>query len=127
MIDIRQLVFYAPNTVTIGMRQSVLTTYYTLAVTKEKLPATFLIIGRVFTAPIDSTDGGIKFTSTDFNYTVSLRKNGGWNITIQPKDTQAAREMNLIVFDNGAASLQVNSNNRQSISFNGTVKKVVLK
>lgn len=127
LIDSQQYVFYAQNAVPTGMRQRVLTSDYTLEVTKEKITSYLPYFGRALTAPIGSTDGGIKFTSTDFNYTVSPRKKGGWNITIQPKDTQTARQMNLTIFENGAASLQVQSNNRQSIFFNGTVKQVVLK
>ncbi len=47
--------------------------------------------------------------------------------SFQPKDNDAAREMNPTVFENGTASLQVNFNNRQSVSFDGTVKKGIVK
>jgi hypothetical protein len=122
LIDSQQYVFYALNAIPTGMRQRMLTSEYTLAVTKEKITCDLPYFGRAFTAPIGSTEGGITFTSTDFEYTIVNRDKGGWDITIQPKNTGVAREMNLTVFDNGTATLQVTSNNRQPISFNGFVK-----
>lgn len=75
--------------------------------------------GRAFVAPMNPSEGGIRFTSTDFNYTVKDRKKGGWDIAILPKDAKDVRQMLLSVTESGYGSLQVISNNRQQISYNG--------
>jgi hypothetical protein len=40
---------------------------------------------------------------------------------IQPKDASDIQDMSLTIYDNGRASLHVNSVNRQSISFDGYI------
>lgn len=102
-----------------SMRQ--LTSDYDLQVTKEKIVSSLPYFGRAYTAPIGSSDGGLQFTSKDFEYSVNSKKNGGWDITIKYNDAGDTRQMQLSIYDNGNASLQVSSNNRQSISFNGYI------
>jgi hypothetical protein len=82
-----------------------------------------LISGDPIRRKIGSSEGGIHFTSTNFEYKVTERKKGGWDIVIKPKDVQAVQEFNFSIFDSGSASLQVNSTNRQPISFNGYVSE----
>ena len=77
--------------------------------------------GRAYSAPMDMKGGGIEFTSTDFAYTLEAKKKGRWSISIEPKDEKDVRQMILSVSENGYASLQVLSNNRDPINFNGIV------
>ena len=42
---------------------------------------------------------------------------------MKPKNDNDVRELYLTAFTNGNASLQVTSNNRQNISFNGYIEK----
>jgi hypothetical protein len=79
--------------------------------------------GRAYVAPVDPTEGGIKFTSTNFSYTAKQKKDG-WEITILPKDTRDVKQMYLSVSTKGYAKLQVISNNRESISYNGYVDQL---
>jgi hypothetical protein len=67
-------------------------------------------------------EAGIKFTSTDFAYTATERKKEKWEISIKTKDGNTA-QINLTVFSNGSASLRVTSVDRQSISFQGYIRK----
>lgn len=98
-----------------------LTSDYDLRVAPDTIVSFLPYFGRAYTAPMDPTKGGIQFTSTKFEYKQELRKKGGWDITIKPQDTQDTRLMTLTVSDNGYASLQVISNNRQPISFTGYI------
>lgn len=98
-----------------------LTGGYELQVYPDKIVAYLPYFGRAYTAPIDPSQGGITFTSRDFNYTVKETKKNRWNIRIDINDITDARQMDLTVFSNGKASLQVNSNNRQEISFSGII------
>jgi hypothetical protein len=71
---------------------------------------------------MNPTEGGIKFTSTANSYNVKDRKKGGWDITIVPSDTKDVRQMFLSVSEDGYANLNVISNNRQAIRFDGIVR-----
>lgn len=94
---------------------------YDLRVSMDSVISYLPYFGRAYIAPISASEGGIKFTSTSFDYKVALRKKGGWDITIRPKDVSDIRQLFLTVFPNGNASLQVMSNNREPISFNGFI------
>lgn len=97
--------------------------YYSLRVTNDSVIAFLPYFGRAYTAPMDPSEGGIKFTSTDFKYQIGERKKGMWNISIETSDTQARARLTLSVSDNGYASLTVLDNNRQSISFYGEIEE----
>lgn len=120
-IELRQYIFKAQTMSPLkgGSRQ--LTTEYSLKVSKDTIVAYLPYVGRAFTAPINTTDGGINFTSIEFTYQAGLQKKKKWEITINPKDASDVRELNLTVFTNGRASLRVTSNNREPISFDGYV------
>lgn len=98
-----------------------LNSVYDLRVTKDSVIAFLPYFGRSYTAPIDPTAGGINFTSTDFEYHQAAGDRGGWTIEIKPNDAQGVRQLFLSISEGGNGSLQVTSNNRQSISFTGTV------
>ncbi|MGN6616380.1 MAG: DUF4251 domain-containing protein [Ilyomonas sp.] len=105
-----------------GLKQ--LTSYYDVKVSNDSLISYLPYFGRAYTAPLDPSKAGLHFTSTNFSYDINERRKGGWNIMIKPNDNTDVRELTLTVFKNGNASLQVLSNNREAISFNGTIKAV---
>lgn len=92
---------------------------YDVRITPDSLVAYLPYYGRSFSAPIGRDDTGYKFTSTKFSFENKLRKKGGWQISINPKDTKESIRMNLTITDNGYATLIINSNNKQSITYNG--------
>jgi hypothetical protein len=98
-----------------------LTSEYDLVVTSDTVTAYLPYFGRAYAAPIDPSEGGIKFTSADFNYTVEKKKRRSWQIMIKPKDASDIQALYLTIFDNNKATLRVNSLNRESISFNGYI------
>jgi Domain of unknown function (DUF4251) len=100
-----------------------LTSEYELVVRADTVISFLPYFGRAFTAPINPTDGGIKFTSTDFVYSAGEKKKGRWEIRINLKDVSDVTALYLTVFDNGSASLRVSSVNRTAISFNGFVEE----
>jgi hypothetical protein len=113
--------FTAQSVTPMGGRFRQLTTEYTVKVSKDTVISDLPYFGRAYSADIGSSEGGIRFTSTNFDYQVTERKKGGWDITIKPKDVPDAQQLSFSVFDSGSASLQVTSTNRQPISFNGYV------
>jgi len=72
--------------------------------------------------PYNSTDEGIKFTSTKFDYKITEKKKGGWTITIVLQDVRRTQKLLLDVFTNGSATLQATSNSRDAITFQGYIK-----
>jgi Domain of unknown function (DUF4251) len=104
-----------------SMRQ--LTSEYDLVVRPDTVISYLPYFGRAFTAPINPSDGGIKFTSADFSYSVSKKKKNSWEIKVTPKGISDVTDLYLTVFDNGHASLRVNSINRTPISFDGLVEE----
>ena len=72
---------------------------------------------------MNPAEGGIKFESTDFNYRLENAKKGGWNAFITIKDAKRRIEMVLNISASGSANLSVNDDMRQTISFNGEIRK----
>ena len=121
LIESKNFVFIAQRALPSGGRNINLTSTYDLRVFGDTLVSHLPYFGRAFVAPINPSEGGIHFTSTKFSYDVKEKKNGGWDITILPTDTRDVRRMYLSVSEEGYASLQVGSNNRQNIGFNGYI------
>lgn len=92
---------------------------YDVRITPDSVIAYLPYYGRAFSAPIGRDDNGFKFTSTKFSFENIVRKKGGWQITINPKDTKEGVRMNFTISTNGYATLSVSSNNKQSITYNG--------
>lgn len=123
LVDSQQYIFYAKSVTPMAGRQRFLTSDYTVYVSKDTVISDLPFFGRAYTAPINTSDAGIKFTTISFDYKVTSRKKGGWDIIIQPKDVSGYHQLNLTVYTNGTAYLNVNSTSRQSISFNGYIAK----
>jgi hypothetical protein len=123
LIESKNFVFKAETVTPSRGRFRQLTSEYDLVVAGDTVTAFLPYFGRAFSAPINPTDGGIKFTSSDFQYVTEKRKKDGWEIVITPKDAQDVQTLYLTVFDNKKASLRVNSLNRESITFNGYIQE----
>ena len=92
---------------------------YQLIVTKDSVEAYLPYYGRAYTATMNPDDSGTKFKSKNFKYKTDKRKKGSWTITMDFKDAKDTQRMILNVSENGYATLNVNNNNRQPISYNG--------
>lgn len=125
LVESQNYVFKAQSTMPMSGRVRQLTTAdYDLRVTKESVIAYLPYFGRAYTAPIDPSQGGIKFTSQDFEYTATPGKKGGWDVLIKPRDFKDVQQMTLSISSAGYATLQVNSTSRQPISFNGYIDAI---
>ncbi|HVW95005.1 MAG TPA: DUF4251 domain-containing protein [Mucilaginibacter sp.] len=126
LLDERNFIFEAtyviPQT---GISKS-LTYGYDMTVSKDTVTAYLPYYGRVTLPPVDPTDGGVKFTTISFDYK-TIPKKKGYEILITPKDimeqsgSKDVRYVRINVSLNGYATLQVISNNRDPISYNGTI------
>jgi hypothetical protein len=100
-----------------------LTPEYEIVIKPDTIISYLPYFGRSYSAPIDPSEGGIKFTSSDFEYTIGKKKKKSWEITVKLKDVSDVQNMYFSIFENGSASVRVVSNKRESISFNGTVQE----
>lgn len=122
LIDSQHYIFYAESATPMKGKQRFLSPEYTVHIAKDTVASDLPYFGRAYSASINPTDGGIKFTSTSFDYKVEVRKKGGWEVTIKTKDVTQTQNLSFTIYENGKAYLRVTSNNRQSISFDGYVK-----
>lgn len=99
--------------------QKNLSSYYDVKVNKDSLASFLPYYGRAYGGIIDPTRGGLEFTSTEFDYTINQAKNKSWEVNIRPKDVQQVQQLSFIIFDNGNATLNVTSTNKDPISFYG--------
>ena len=121
LIKKQEYVFVAQNAITQRGNSIFLTSEYDVKVDKTSVECFLPFFGRAYTAPIDPTAGGIKFTSKKFNYKEKQNRKGGWDITISPSDYDGVNTLNLAVSTSGYTTLNVNSNQRSSISFYGYI------
>jgi hypothetical protein len=121
IVEAQNYVFKAQTALPAAGSVRQLTSDFDLRVSKDTIVSYLPYFGRAYTAPLNPSEGPLHFTSTKFDYIKSINRKGGWNVTIIPKDLQDPRQLTLTIFDNGTASVIVNSYNRQAISFNGYV------
>lgn len=122
MFDSKNFIFKARTVYPQTGSSRVLTSEYDLTFSGNKIVSFLPYFGRAYSASPYTSDGGIKFTSTDFSYTASQSKKG-WRVTIIPKDANSVQQLYLDVSSSGYATLQVTSSDRQNISFHGVVEK----
>lgn len=120
IIEKKEFVFKAQSATPMSGMTRQLTTDYDVRFLGDSVISYLPYFGRAYSAGYGE-GGGIDFTSTKFEYKVIERKKGGWAVSIKPKDVRDVQTMNFSISENGYATLQVNSNNRQPISFYGYI------
>jgi len=106
-----------------GRSRQIIGDNYTVVVSKDTIKSDLPYIGKAYSSTPGSTDGGIRFTSIQYIYTLIPGKKSGWNITIKPQDQSDVREMTFIITESGSTTVNILSNSRQSISFLGTIEE----
>lgn len=126
LIDDRRFVFITQSVIPQSGRVVQVTSDFDFTVTKDTIISYLPYFGRAFNVS-SSMEGGVKFTSNDFEYTTKERKKGGWDIVITPKDVRDIQTVRLSVTESGYAYVQVQSVNRQPISYNGYITEKISK
>lgn len=122
-VEAKRYVFVVQTVLPTSGRVRQMTPDFTFKVTPDTLFADLPYFGRAYSAPIDPSRGGIRFRSTDFDYTTDSAK-GRWDIQIKLKDDRDVQSLTLNITESGFASLKVISVNRQPISYNGYIKAI---
>lgn len=106
-----------------GMRQLTGSTY-TVKVKGDTLICDLPYVGQAYNvnAAVPG-ETGMSFTSYKFTYESKAGKKDKWLLTIKTKDLKADRDMLFTFFDNGKATLNITSSDRQFISYQGVLTK----
>lgn len=116
--------FVANHAYPLGYPSIPLTSVYDITVSPDTVKAYLPYFGRAYRAPMNSSEGGIKFESTDFESKIIMGKlYGEWHVTIKTKDTSRPFTLNFHLWSNGTARLDVKDQDRQSISFQGFIEE----
>ena len=120
MVDSKRFVFQAQSMTPLKGSMRTLSPGYTMKVSPDTITSDLPYAGRAFQASYGSTDGGMKFKATDFDYTVKEKKNG-WTINIITKKITGSPRVMISVFDNGNATIVISSTDRDSITYYGVI------
>jgi len=123
LVDNKNFVFEVQSASPMRGRTVHLSPGSTLKVSADTVVSDLPYYGRAHSAPMNPSDAGIKFTSSDFTYDVKDRKKSGWDVTIKVKDGTRTHQIYLTISSNGSASVRVVSSDRDSISYNGYIQK----
>lgn len=121
-VENRNYTFMAERALPMGGKSININYNYSLKVSNDTITAYLPYFGRAYTAPLSSEDNGIKFTSTDFEYSTSDKKKGMWNVQIKTNDNQKRFQLSLSISENGDATLNVQDTHKQSITFYGQIE-----
>ncbi|MEO7044556.1 MAG: DUF4251 domain-containing protein [Ferruginibacter sp.] len=126
LVDSRKFLFIATDVSPMTGNTRNLTSEYDLKILPDTITAYLPYFGRVTSPGIEliNGEGGIKFTATNFAYTVSDGKKGRKNIEINIKENIDVRKLSMTIFSNGKANLNIVSNGRQPISYNGYITEI---
>lgn len=103
-------------------RSRQLTSNYSLQIDGDKVKSHLPYFGRAYHVPYGGGEG-LVFESVVTDYTSSLDKKGRRVIEFKTKTEEDLCRFRLEIFPNGSASILVNSENRQSISYDGSASE----
>lgn len=121
-VESKAFVFEARQATGIRGRMIQLDLGYTLNVNPEKVIGDLPFFGRSFQSTPGTTDGGLKFSFSAFEYSRKPRKKGGWDLKIEPTDHNDIRSIFLTIQKTGNATLRITSNNKEGMSYSGIIK-----
>lgn len=91
---------------------------YSIEVRNDSLISYLPYIGRAYSVPYGGGNG-LNFSAPISNYKESTKKNGMREIEISVTNSEDSYVYTLGVFDNGSSSLDVQSRQREQISYTG--------
>lgn len=122
LIAERDLGFIAQFAYPMGGSSIFLTSEYTLDIEENKVTSFLPYFGRAYYVEYGSREGGIKFSEEAASIEWKKEKRD-YAAIIEVKTQKDNYRLRLTITSSGFATLDVNSNNRQSIRFSGIVMK----
>ena len=106
----------------VGTRILNLDSGYEMVVNEDNIVVNLPYFGRSYNPQYGSRNTGFDFTSKDFVYSSEEGRKNTKELTFNIKDQSNFKEFYLVVQPNGKATLSINSNDRQPISYFGYIK-----
>ena len=100
-----------------------LTPGYILRLKGDTVTVYLPYVGRAYSAPMNSSDAGFDFTTTDFTYTVKEGKKKSYIVYIETKGKVYNTEFTLTVYDDGTTYVSARSTDKDPVSYNGNIKE----
>ncbi len=118
-IENRDFIIEVDRMLPMNGRSRALTSLYSLEIKGEDVKSYLPYFGRAYNIPYGGGDG-LTFESTITEYQSSLDAKGRTVVEFKTKTNDDQFVFRIHIFPNGSASVDVMSDNRQSISFQGT-------
>ncbi|WP_300978748.1 DUF4251 domain-containing protein [Flavobacterium sp.] len=120
-----KFIFEANRAFPMGYRSIDLTTNpNSISFTPDLIKSDMPFIGRATgSIPYGGGEGGLKFEGTPEEFSITKEKKN-YLLKAKVKDKNDSYTIQLTIFFDGGASLVINSNNRASISYNGSISKL---
>lgn len=121
----KNFVFHATSAQPMSGRNINLTTDYTFEMRNDSIIAWLPYFGRGFVAPMNPSDGGIKFATNNYAIKDEKQEKKMYKMTIIPKglnvfqNTKDVQQLWLSIGNDGYGSLQIQSMNQTPISYYG--------
>ncbi|MFD0793957.1 DUF4251 domain-containing protein [Mucilaginibacter litoreus] len=129
MLDSKKFTFIANYAYPGYGGQRYLTPNYDVKVSQDTVVSYLPFMGVAYMGAgyNNSEDAGIKFTSTNFSYDLTAKKNGMYYLVIKPIGVKNVNQMIFNIASTGYADLVVLSNNRERMRFTGLVQQTETK
>ena len=96
---------------------------YTIEIRTDVLKVTLPYFGRMYAENIEPSKNIYQIRTEDFTINKKDGKKGSSVFTIVANDQQNIRTINMEVFNDGKANIWVDSNDRQSVSYDGYITR----
>ncbi|MBF6597492.1 MAG: DUF4251 domain-containing protein [Fermentimonas sp.] len=121
-VNASDFIFKATYAHPTGFRSRHLSPYYEVDVSSDTVDVYLPYFGRAYKAPMNPNEGGYRFTSVDFDYSVEPgSKSGNWYVEIKFNDLDRSVSFNFDIWENETARLSIIDTDRQGISFQGDI------
>ena len=121
LVESKDYTFLARSATTMRGKTIQLTGGYNLTVKNDSATAYLPFFGVAYAAGYGTNDSGIEFDNEMSNYRYEMRKKSH-DIFFEARSSNDNYRVHLSVSPSGYASLNVDSNNRQGMRFNGVMK-----
>ena len=121
MLDAKHYIFEPRNMTTGQGRLKQLDPGYFFTISGDTLKTYLPYVGGAYTAPLDPSEAGFDFSTSDFSYTVSSGKKNSYDVIVKAKGKTAITDFMLTIYDNGTAYLKVVASDKEPVSYNGNI------
>jgi hypothetical protein len=100
-----------------------LTSSYSLAINGDSIQSHLPYFGKAYSVPYGGGQG-LVFEAPATDYTLNFNPKGTAEINLLARSQDDTYRYHILIFEDGNASIQVTSNNRQAISYSGKMKEL---